>query len=276
MKTIIIPTDFSPIATNALHYGIDMAQAINASILLLNVYQVPVTVSDVPVVLISVEELQKNAEERLASLKKEAEHISSGKLKIYTEALLGNVSDELETLCNKINPFAVVMGTVGASAAERIFFGSNTLSAIRHLTWPVISVPPGKRFGSGIKKIGFACDFRDVVKTTPTHFIKEFVKEFNAELHVLNVDYKEHHFKPETPEESLLLDTMLEEVKPSYHFIEHKDIENGINEFAEKNNIDLLIAIPKKHKLLESIFKPSSTKQLVIQSHIPVMCIHEN
>ncbi|MBK5270063.1 MAG: universal stress protein [Bacteroidia bacterium] len=276
MKTIIIPTDFSPIATNALHYGIDMAQAINASILLLNVYQVPVTISDVPVVLISVEELQKNAEERLASLKKEAEHISSGKLKIYTEALLGNVSDEIENLCNKINPFAVVMGTVGASAAERIFFGSNTLSAIRHLTWPVISVPPGKRFGDGIKKIGFACDFRDVVKTTPTHFIKEFVKEFNAELHVLNVDYRERHFKPETPEESLFLHTMLEDAKPSYHFIEHKDIEDGINEFAEKNNIDLLIAIPKKHKLLEGIFKPSSTKQLVVQSHIPVMCIHES
>lgn len=276
MKTIIIPTDFSPIATNALHYGIDMAQTINASILLLNVYQVPVTITDVPVVLITVEDLQKNAEERLASLRKEAEHITSGNIKIYTEALLGNVSEELEILCNKINPFAVVMGTVGASAAERVFFGSNTLSAIRHLTWPVISVPPGKQFGNGINKIGFACDFRDVVKTTPIHLIKEFVKEFNAELLVLNVDHKERHFKPETPEESLLLDTMLEDVKHSYNFIEHKDIEDGINEFAEKNNIDLLIAIPKKHKLLESIFKPSSTKQLVIQSHIPVMCIHES
>jgi nucleotide-binding universal stress UspA family protein len=276
MKTIIIPTDFSPIATNALHYGLDMAQVISASILFLHVYQVPVTMADIPVVLISVDDLQKNAEEKLGILKKEAEHISSGKLKIYTEAILGNVSDELENLCSKINPFAVVMGTVGASAAERIFFGSTALKAIRHLTWPIICVPPGKLFGNGIKKIGFACDFRDVVKTTPVHFIKEILKEFNAELHVLNVDYKDHHFKPETPEESLLLHTMLEDVKPSYHFIQHKDIEDGINEFAEKNNIDLLIAIPKKHKLLEGIFKPSSTRQLVVQSHVPVMCIHES
>jgi len=276
MKTIIIPTDFSPIATNALHYGIDMAQTINASVLLVNVYQVPLAIADVPVVVISVDELKNNAEEKLAALKKEVEHISSGKLKIYTEALFGNVSEELENLCNRINPFAVVMGTVGASATERVFFGSNTLSTIRHLNWPVISVPPGKQFGTGIKQIGFACDFRDVVKTTPTHFIKDIVKEFNAELHVLNVDYNDRHFKPETPEESLMLHTMLEDVKPLYHFIQHKDIEDGINEFAEKNNIDLLIAIPKKHKLLESIFKPSSTKKLVIQSHIPVMCIHEN
>lgn len=72
-----------------------------------------------------------------------------------------------------------------------------------------------------------------------------------------------------------MLHTMLEDVNPSYHFIEQKDIEEGINQFAEKNNLDLIIAIPKKHKLLEGIFKPSSTKQLVFQSHIPVMCVHE-
>ena len=275
MKTIIIPTDFSPVATNALHFGIDMAKAINASILLLHVYQVPVSFTDTPIVLVSIEDLRKGAEEQIEKLKKEVEHLTSGSVKVYTETRMGNVTDELETLCSKINPFAVVMGTKGSSGVERILFGSNTLNAIRHLNWPVICVPPGKAFGHGIKKIGFACDFRDVVKSTPTHFIKEFVKEFNAELHVLNVVHDNKHFKPETPEQSILLHTLLEEANPSYHFIEHADIEDGINEFAEKNNLDLIITIPKKHKLLQGIFKPSSTKQLVYQAHVPVMCVHE-
>ena len=275
MKTIIIPTDFSPVATNALHYGIDMAQAVNASILLLHVYQVPVSFSDTPIVLVSIEDLRKGAEEQIERLKQEVEHLTSGAVKVYTETRMGNVTDELENLCEKINPFAVVMGTKGSSGVERILFGSNTLTAIRHLNWPVICVPPGKTFGNGIKKIGFACDFRDVVKTTPTHFIKEFIKEFGAELHVLNVDHDNKHFNPETPEQSILLHTMLEESKPSYHFIEHADIEDGINEFAEKNNLDLIITIPKKHKLLQAIFKPSSTKQLVYQAHVPVMCVQE-
>lgn len=275
MKTIIVPTDFSPIATNAMHYAIDMAKKVNASLLLLHVYQVPVSFTDTPIVLVSIEDLRKGAEEQVAHLKTEVEHLTSGSLKVYTETRLGNVADELENLCNKINPFAVVMGTKGASGVERILFGSNTLTAIRHLTWPVICVPPGKTFGDGIKKIGFACDFKDVVKTTPTHYIVDFVKEFNAELDVLNVDYHNKHFKPETPEQSALLHTMLEEAKPIYHFIEHADIEDGINEFAEKNNIDLIITIPKKHRLLEGVFKASSTKQLVYQSHVPVMCVHE-
>ncbi len=275
MKTIIVPTDFSSIATNAMHYGIDMAKAVQASLLLLHVYQVPVSFTDTPIVLVSLEDLRIGAEEQIEKLKQEVEHMTSGKIKVYTETRMGNVTDELETLCNKINPFAVVMGTKGASGVERILFGSNTLTAIRHLTWPVICIPPGKSFGAGIKKIGFACDFKDVVKTTPTHFIIDFVKEFHAELEVLNVDYHNKHFKAETPEQSVLLHTLLEEAKPSYHFIEHADIEDGINEFAEKNNLDLIITIPKKHKLLEGVFKPSSTKQLVYQSHVPVMCVHE-
>lgn len=275
MKTIIIPTDYSPGATNALHYGIEMAKAVDAGILLLHVYNIPVSYSDVPLILVSVEDLKKNAEEKLAELKKEVEHITSGSLNLRTEARLGNLTDELEDICNKVRPFAVVMGNKGTTGIEKILFGSNTLGVIRHITWPVICVPPGKTFGTGIKKIGFACDFRDVVKTTPAQSIKEFVKEFNAELHVLNIDHHNRQFKADAREESQLLHTMLEDANPEYHFIEHKDIEDGINEFAEKNNLDVVISIPKKHKLLEGLFKTSSIKQLVFQSHIPVMCVHE-
>ncbi|HRE37341.1 MAG TPA: universal stress protein, partial [Chitinophagaceae bacterium] len=250
MKTIIIPTDFSPTATNAMHYGIDMAKAIHASVILLHVYQVPVSYTDTPIVLVSVEELRKEAEQKLEKLHKEVEHLTSGSIKIYTEARLGNIADEIENLCEKVKPFAVVMGSKGSTGIEKILFGSTTLTAIRHLTWPVICVPPGKVYGNGIKKIGFACDFRNIVETTPANAIKTFVKEFGAELHILNVDYHNKQFKPETPEQSALLHTMLEEVNPLYDFIEHRDIEDGLNEFAEKNNLDLLITIPKKHKLL--------------------------
>ncbi|MBL7738394.1 MAG: universal stress protein [Chitinophagaceae bacterium] len=275
MKTIIIPTDFSPAATNAVNYGVDMALAVNASVLFLHVYNIPVAYGDVPVALLSVDEMKKAAEENITRLKKDVEHLTSGRLKIYTETRMGNVIDELEDICKKVQPFAVVMGTTGTSAVERTLFGSNTLTAIRHLTFPVICVPKGKEYGKGIQKIGLACDFREVVETTPVSEIKEFVKEFHAQLFVMNVDYENKGFRPDTPEQSALLHTALEEVKPEYHFITHKDIEDGINEFAEKNNLDLVIAIPKKHKLLQGLFKKSSTRQLVFESHVPVMCVHE-
>lgn len=275
MKTIIVPTDFSPIATNAMNFAADMAVNINADLFLLNVYQVPVTMTETPVILISADELRQQSEAKLEDLKTSLTHITSGKINIHTESKMGNVSDEIEDLCENQNPFAVIMGTKGASGIERVLFGSSTLRAIRHLKCPVIVVPPGKEFGAGVRKIGFACDFEKVVEKTPVQFIKNMVNEFNAELHVLHVDHDGKHFKPETPEESLMLHALLEDLNPSYHFIDAESVEDGINEFAEKNNIDLLITIPKKHGLIDTLFGHSSTKELVTHSHVPVMCVHE-
>ena len=275
MKRIVVPTDFSASATSAMNYAVEMAKEIGAAIHLYHVYQVPVAVSDVPVVIVSVEELKKNAEEQLEYLKKGLEHITSDKpVMVTTEATMGNTVDELEELCKRMHPFMVVMGSRGSTGMERILFGSTTLTAIKHLTCPVIVVPPGSNY-KGIKKVGFACDFRKVIETTPTHYIEELVRLFGASLHVLNVDYENKHFKPETPEESLYLHTLLKDLNPQYHFIEEKDIEDGINKFAEENNLDLVITIPKKHKLLDGLFRKSSTRQLVFESHIPVLCIHE-
>lgn len=274
MKTIIIPTDFSPTATNAMHYAIAMAKEIGASIILFHTYQIPMTVTEVPVQMVNIEELRKESLKGLQSLKEKVEHITSNSIKVYTESRLGNTEDELEDYCKHIDPFAIVMGSRGASNIDRVLFGSTTLTVIRHLSWPVITVPPGKEYHS-IKSIGFACDFKHVVETTPFKTIREFVKLFNATLHILNVDYNDKHFTAETPHESVLLHTMLEDLNPSYHFIDDADIEKGITRFAEQNNLDLIIAIPKKHKLLDSIFHQSSSKRLIFESHIPIMCIHE-
>jgi nucleotide-binding universal stress UspA family protein len=146
MKTIIIPTDFSEPSRNATDYGVEMAKAIHASVMLLHIYQVPVTITDTPVVLVSVDELRQSAEQKLNALKKELEEKNPG-LKIYAEAILGNVLDEVETVCTKIQPFAVVMGSKGSTALGEVLFGSTTLTMIRNLRWPVICVPSLKTFG---------------------------------------------------------------------------------------------------------------------------------
>lgn len=274
MKKIIVPTDFSPAALNAVNYAADMALAINAGLHLLHIYQLPINITDGPLLLVSVEELKENAESKLSKLKRDLEHITSGKVDIQTEARMGDLSDELADCCNSLQPFTVVMGTRGHSTMEKVLFGSNTLSVIKQLTWPVICVPMGKEYGAGIRQVGLACDFREVLETTPVSIIKTFVRQMNAQLHVLNVDPDNNENKNDTQAQVILLQTALEDVSPTYHFINHKDIEDGINEFAENNNLDMIIAIPKKHKLMDGLFRKSSTKQLVFDAHVPVMCVH--
>ncbi len=274
MKTIIVPTDFSPVSINAMHYAANMASSIGASIILFHAYQIPVAFSEVPVVSISIEEMKKINDDKMAELKQALEHVTSGNIKVYAENRLGETIDELEAFCQTIQPFAVVMGTKGASMIERLFMGSNTLSAIRHLIYPVIVIPPGASFRP-IKKIGFACDFRQVVETTPVHFIREICSMFKAELLVLNVDNQNKNFNTEVPEQSLLLHTMLDGLNPTYHFIDSENVEEGINQFAETQALDLVITIPKKHRITAALFQKSHTRELAFHSKIPIVAIHE-
>ncbi|HEY2720335.1 MAG TPA: universal stress protein [Chitinophagaceae bacterium] len=273
MKTVIVPTDFSPTSRNAINYAVDLAKEKSANILLFHAYQIPVSMTDVPIALISVEDLQKNANNQIGELKKSLEQSTGGSIEINTEARLGSTVDELERLCERVKPFVVIMGTSGMTGIEGVLFGSTTLSVIKHLHHPVIVVPPGKKYTS-IKKLGFATDLKEVVANTPAQFIKDFVKEFHADLYVLNVHEKNSATSAFPSEQSALLHTLLQELNPKYEFIEDENLEIGIERFAEANHLDLIIAIPKKHKLVERLFRKSHTKELVVHSHLPIMCVH--
>ncbi len=270
MKTIVVPTDFSEGAANALQYAAALADRISASIHLVHIYQLPVVLTETPLVFVSVDELREAAERRLNAA---AEKITSSN-NIYTLTRMGDTVDELGLICNELQPFAVVMATSAQSGLERSIFGSTTTSAIRHLDWPVICVPPTASFAQGIKKAGLACDLKDVGDTVPVHAVKTFVETFGCELHILNVANNIHQAKLSAAEEATLLDTVFKDVSPRFHYIENTDVEDGLNQFAETNGLDVLITIPKKHGLLEGLFKKSSTSQLLVGSHIPIVCMH--
>src|SRR5688572_10294221 len=118
MKTLIVPTDFSSVSVNAMNYAVDMAQAINAGIVLLHVYNVPVSFTDSPVSpvsTVSIEEIKRTSEERLQELKKNLITVTAGKVEIFTEARLGETIEELEQICNSVEPLAIIMGSHGAT-----------------------------------------------------------------------------------------------------------------------------------------------------------------
>ena len=78
---------FLPAALNAANYAADMALAINADILLLHVYQIPVVYLEVPVV--NEEDMMQEAEKDINKLKEELTRKTGGKLNIETEVRMG-------------------------------------------------------------------------------------------------------------------------------------------------------------------------------------------
>lgn len=276
MKTIIVATDFSPASLQAANYAADMALAINADLLLFHVCDIPTNYTEIPYPASDIiPGIIKNAETEIEKLENQLLLRTSCKVKISSEVKIGLVIAELAEACERVHPYSVVIGMHGAGAVERFLFGSNTLSAIRNLAWPLIIVPPDASF-KAIKKIGLACDFKKVIDTTPVKEIKTLVQDLHAELHVLHVrEANERSHAAEIAEESGWLQELLDELKPVYHILENENVEEGIFRFVDNNQVDLLIVIPKKHSLAERLFVKGHTRELALHTHMPVMAVHE-
>lgn len=278
MQTIIAPTNFSAVSINAVNYAADMACVIGARLCLMHVFPIPMAFSEVPAPANSLMQMEDEAEKDLLQLKEKVAARVGGRIDIDTEVRTGYVISEVEDYCENIHPYAVVVGAETAGAVERFLAGGRTTGAIEQLTCPVIVVPPDAKFTS-IRKIGLACDLRKVVETIPFNQVKSLVHEFKAALHIIHVsEGSEAVFDPDTIAESGWLQEILGELKPKYHFIKftnEDEMEKSITDFAEKNEIDLLIVIPKKHNLLAKLFRHSHAKKLVLQTHVPVFSIHQ-
>lgn len=272
MKTIIISTDFSTAAMNAAIYGIKMAESIKADVMLFNVFEVLANYGEM-VIDLNVDNLKNDAVNDMENLKAELIRNSGTKINISSDVRLGVFADELNTLCETLNPYAVIMGSQGKTATERILFGTHSLYAIKHLVWPLITVPATATFSS-IKNIGLAYDFEKELDNNFTEEIKLLAHDFNATIHVLNAA-QEDEFDADFVMLSSRLERMLAPFTVKYHFIASDNANQGIIDFTEKNDIDLLIVMPKYHSLLEKIFFKSHTKQMILHSHVPVLALHK-
>ena len=271
MKTIIVATDFSKASRNAAFYAADMSMAINADIILLHVFQIPIGYMEIPLAA-NVDELMIDSKKSLAFLREKLLVRTRGEVSIKIEIVAGIFFQELQAMCEKKKPYAVIMGSQGTTAADHVFYGSHTVYAMKHLMWPLITVPLEASY-SQIKKICLACDFDEVIESTPMDEIIRLVNDLRAELHVINSG-KEKSPDPEMVFESGMLNEMLVSVNPKYHFIVDENAEESIINFVEKNNIDLLITLPKKRDLVKQLIHKSFSKKMILQSLVPVLALH--
>lgn len=271
MKMIIAATDFSPAATHAATYAAAMAMALGADLFLLHAYEPPASYGEISFP-IDFGNWEQDAQATLRALQHDLERQTNGLVKVGGQVHLGSFHHELSLVCEELKPYAVVIGMTGKTAAERALFGSNAVHTLKHLPWPVIAVPQNKEF-SGIWKIGLASELEQVTEIFPFPEIELLLKDFKAELHVLNVGSKTV-YDPEVKFASQIISDKLKAVKLQFHFLSDGDIDQGIIDFAEKMAIDLLIVLPKRRSFIDALLHRSHTRQFVLHSHVPVMALH--
>jgi nucleotide-binding universal stress UspA family protein len=266
MKTIIAPVDFSAVSDNASLYAAKLAADVNANLILLHAMELPIAVAEFPVTEDLFDEI--GMEKELEALKNKLNIATNNKVNIKTKNILSSPEYEIKELCKTTNPFAVVMGTHSYAALDRFFLGSTTVYSAQHLHYPVIVVPAGVQY-KPIKNIALASDLKDIYEA-PIAEIEMIVKLFNAKFEVLYAAKNENVINKNAVN-TLLLDHRLLDLNPEFHFVENKDIMQGITSVAKEHAVDLLIIIPKKH----GPFHKSQAKEFVFYSDIPVMAVHE-
>ncbi len=274
MNTLLIPTDFSPVADNALKYAMDMATQYQLDITLFHVVQLSTPSVANVVYLDAMTDLSKHAEEKMAE-KINVLKVQYPDLNFSYKVDTGLFLDSLQSYCDEIKPIAVIMGITGDGVGIDKIIGSNAILALNTLTTPLIVVPKNAYFKS-VNRMCFACDLKNVATSTPLLAIKTYAKLFNAEVHILNIDYKNRHFSPDTPAEIDVLNLMFDNIEHKFHFIENESMQDAINDFIDQNDMDMLIMLPKKHSFFESLFKKSQTKEMLYQSHIPILALHHS
>lgn len=279
MTTILAPTDFSATSKNAALFAIQFAKEVGAQkVIIYNAYQSPPVITEpaaMPALpLINVETLKNISEDSLHEFTMSLQEESETSVELVELSEYAIFSEDVNDVCERVGADIIVMGITGTSMLEEVFIGSTALNVVKHTKIPVIIVPAFAAYRP-IKDVVLACDLKKVEATTPVEPIKTLLNITHAQLHVLHIAESNTSLSAQQEQQKTLLQQMLQNMHPKFHLLEHANFIEGVNEFADTNHIDLIIAIPKKHGFFESFFSGHHTKKLAFHSHVPLMYLHE-
>lgn len=276
MKKILIPTDFSDTATNAFIHALEFAKIVNAELILLHTFEIPIYDSqffpeNYALMYDSIElgkfEMFKD---EIPKLKAIAVERNLEDIVIKHRLRDGDLLYNLKNAVKEDQADFVIMGTTGVSDWTKFFLGSNTNSVISGVEVPVLCVPFDAKFKK-IKTIGFTTRYREkdknelrkvlnIAQKMDAKVKSLYVKTSNSDVDEITVKEWELEFANENVEFLVL---------PS------DEVKETILDFILYKDIDVLTTITHKKSFFESLFDSDFTKKITKEVSIPVLVMHE-
>jgi nucleotide-binding universal stress UspA family protein len=270
MKRILVPTDFSEHAENALKAAAIIAKKNKCEIFLLHLLELPNQMNDaitsggsIPEVMLFI----KKANERLQKIKEQP----------YLNGISVNASVQFERAFNGILSFnkknkidLIIMGSHGTSGIEEVLIGSNTEKVVRLSDIPVLVIK--KDVGElNFKNIVFASDFSKEIRK-PFKKMVEFIEIFDANLFLVMI-CTPNSFKTTLNAEKTMKDFIENyDIKNySLHIFNDTNIENGITNFSKTIDADLIGLCTHGRTGLAHFFNGSISEDLVNHTTKPVI-----
>ena len=278
MKKILFPTDFSATSNNAFLYALKLAENLNAEVVTLHVYELPIMDSNfINVPLYQVEVYQslelnsfENYKDQIPVLRQIAEDNKMEHIPISNIMEQGELVPNILELVKLQHFDYVVMGTKGATGMKETFFGSSTASIMTGTNACVLGIPDGLRY-SPITKIGFTTQFQDD-DLKALHRVVEIAKRFGAEIDCLYVKTAANHVNEVRIANWELIFT---DEKVRFHILDNNKVEETIIDFIEQNGISMLAMLNHRRGFWDRLFHTSLTKKLAFHIKVPLLVLHE-
>jgi len=273
MKRVILLTDFSSTSRHAIEFAINMFGYEEVDYLLLNVYTEAHLSNDM---LVSIEDLLIKESQR--ELQEEWTYFNDRfpdkSIKITPLSKYGELADVANRLRKSDNIDFVVMGTKGISRLEKTLLGSKTTSVVKKVKCPVMVIPEESKIEHP-STIAFATDYEELMYKDVLKPLIDLVQESQSKLRVVNIQNEEELLNIEQATEGVLLDHALVNTPHLFYSIQNKNTVEGLNQFVDENNIDLLVMVARKHSFFEQLFHTSVTKKMSMLSNLPMLFLHE-
>ncbi|MGV3502637.1 MAG: universal stress protein [Adhaeribacter sp.] len=289
MQTILVPTDFSDNAANALQYALGLAQYSKAKLILFHNSEVPVTYggtnlfaagdlglgSDpfVPGSALMNPELEKIYQAKLGDLASSLHQQTGGALSISTIYQWGPLTTNLNEVIAQEGVDLVVIGTHGSTSFLDRLIGSTAVSVLQDARQPVLAIPSQARYRPP-RKIVFAADLENQERGYLSQALA-FAGAFGASLSLV-------HVNRQTPADLSSQQQHLEDLRsyfPGQNLplvtLEEENIARGLDQYVRQQQVDVIALGLHERGFLSSLFHNSVTEQLAYHSSVPLLGLPE-
>ncbi|WP_339685453.1 universal stress protein [uncultured Nonlabens sp.] len=281
MASIIVPTDFSDNAYNALFYASRLIPSEVSKILLVHSYgdQLSEALSrlDTRVNDAIANEMRAEVYDQLEIVKHKIIRDCEGKtliVEFYYGAL--PLNDIINDLIENVDVDFVVMGTKGASGLKEIFIGSQAVKVVKSISPIPLFLIPEKADFMLPKNIVYAADLRNDYQRNQFVLLKKIIKEHQSNFHLAHV-YHPSKAAPGVELHYTNLKNRLQEVAYTTHWIaSDKEIEETLTEFCETHHINLLVIRYHKYSFLKSILKTSFVEKASFHIELPLLILPDS
>ena len=278
MKTILVPTDFSPNAARAIDYAVQVAKKNNSTLLLVHACD-HIDNLGLEAGFPKAAYNKQVADEAFASLEVIRQSIEeTEKITVKTELYGGPVVDTVLAAAEEHKPDIIIMGTMGITSLRDRIFGTNTSAVIRRAAVPVLAIP--LEYDWRLPKCLLLAVNRLDEATGKTQAVFELAAVFGAEVRLVVFTDEGSAEVVDFAGDEITIRKAEEELRKKYPaltihagHLSGRYFEESINEYINVIGADMLAMTTHKRTLLENLFNRSLTRMMSYHAHVPVLAM---